>query len=534
MDNAGPGTFSSLANFIDDFTGPSGTINKVFGNPAVAPNVTLYMPYITDTFRVKENLTLTLGLRYEYWGTPGNALQFPAIDYKLGFGVPGAVFPNFYGFSQQPDRNNFAPRVGFAYTPRWGSKWFGDGKTVFRGGYGIFYDGLFTNILDNTASSVPNAFGGSIVGGSGRGQNNAQEQLANIVGVQDPMAITDTMSNKLLNPYTQQWNLNIERELPWNMVLTVAYVGTRGEKLFTNQDFNGATGVDNSGNYVRLNPNFNEIAVRSNGGDSWYNAAEVELNRTFRNGLLFRASYTYSKFNDDTSEVFTTTGGSSYPQILSCQKCDWGPSALDRRQRFIISSVWALPYSKANWLLKALTDRWQWSNITSFDSGSPDTAFDGLDINLDGHSGNDRPFLGNKSLPVADAGIDGSFIGLTPGSLYSLPVCVYGPGPCNPEPTTSFRFYIPGTSPGLVGNVGRNSIFGPGQIYSDQSIERKFPIPIGKMENQTLTFRTEFFNAFNHPNLFTPTYNLISPIYDQTAPTISGGRTIKFWLVYQF
>lgn len=533
-DAAGSGTYSSLANFIDDFTGPSGSINKVFGNPAVAPNVTLYMPYVTDTFRVKENLTVTLGLRYEYWGTPGNVLQYPAIDYKLGFGLPGAVFPNVYQFPQQGDRNNFAPRVGFAYTPHWGGRWLGDGKTVFRGGYGIFYDGLFTNILDNTASSVPNAFGGSIVGGSGRGQAQAQEQLGNIVGVQDPMAIVDTMSNKLLNPYTQQWNLDVQRELPWNLVLTLAYVGTRGEKLFTNQDFNGATGFDASGNYVRLNPEFNEIVVRSNGGDSWYNAAQVEVDRTFRGDFLLRASYTYSKFNDDTSEVFTTTGGSSFPQILSCQKCDWGPSALDRRQRLVISSVWALPYSKRNWVVKALTDRWQWSNITSFDSGAPDTAYDGLDVNQDGHSGNDRPFLGNASLPITDTGIDGSYLGLTPGSLYSIPVCVYGPGPCNPEPTSSFRFYIPESAPGLVGNVGRNSIFGPGQIYSDQSIERKFPIPIGKLEDQSLTFRTEFFNAFNHPNLFTPTYNLISPIYDQTAPTISGGRTIKFWLIYQF
>ena len=82
--------------------------------------------------------------------------------------------------------------------------------------------------------------------------------------------------------------------------------------------------------------------------------------------------------------------------------------------------------------------------------------------------------------------------------------------------------------------VKRNSLYGPGQIYSDQSIERKFPFHIGKFEGQSLLFRTEFFNAFNHPNLFTPTYNMLSPIYAQTGPTINGGRTIKFWLMYQF
>jgi len=529
-DAAGSGTYSSLANFIDDFTGPSGSINKVFGNPAVAPNVTMYAPYITDTFRVKSNLTFTLGLRYEYWGTPANVLQYPAINYKLGFGVPGAVFPNMYGFSQQPDRNNFAPRLGFAYTPHWGGRWLGNGNTVFRGGYGIYYDGLFTNILDNTAASSPNAFGGSIVGGSGRGQANAQEQLANVVGIPSPTAIIDTMSNKLVNPYTQQWNLDIQRELPGSLVLTVAYVGTRGEKLFANQDFNGAIGFDESGNYVRLNPNFNEIVVRSNAASSWYNAGQVQLERSFHRNFLLRASYTYSKLTDDASEVFTTTGGSSFPQILDCQKCDWGPSALDRRHRFVLSYVWALPYTQSNWLLKALTDQWQWSTITTFDSGAPDTVYDGLDFNADGHSGNDRPSIGNRSLPLTATGIDGSWVGGATGTYYDY-LCEFGPGPCAPQTANDFHFIIPASG---IGNVRRNSLYGPGQIYSDQSIERKFPIPVGKLEHQTLTFRTEFFNAFNHPNLFTPTYNMLSPIYAQTAPTINGGRSIKFWLIYEF
>ncbi|MGH9726757.1 MAG: TonB-dependent receptor domain-containing protein, partial [Candidatus Acidiferrales bacterium] len=192
------GTYSSLANFIDDFTGPAGSMNKVFGNPAVTPNVTMYAPFVIDTFRMRDNLTLTLGLRYEYWGTPANVLQFPTISSNSVLGVPGAVFPNMYGVPEQPDRNNFGPRVGFAYTPHWGGRWLGEDKTVFRGGYGIFYDGLFTNVIDNTASSAPNAFGGSIVGGNNRGAANAQSQLSNIIATPDPMAITDSMVSHLL------------------------------------------------------------------------------------------------------------------------------------------------------------------------------------------------------------------------------------------------------------------------------------------------------------------------------------------------
>src|SRR5208282_4369291 len=102
---------------------------------------------------------------------------------------------------------------------------------------------------------------------------------------------------------------------------------------------------------------------------------------------------------------------------------------------------------------------------------------------------------------------------------------------CVQGAANNFHFLIPGFGPG---NVHRNSLFGPGQIYFDTSIQRSFPIPMGKMENQSLMFRAEFFNAFNHPNLFTPSYVLIDPLYNNTAVTIAGGRSIKFWLKYEF
>jgi hypothetical protein len=87
---------------------------------------------------------------------------------------------------------------------------------------------------------------------------------------------------------------------------------------------------------------------------------------------------------------------------------------------------------------------------------------------------------------------------------------------------------------GGPGDVGRNSVFGPGQIYFDTSIQRDFPIHLWKLENQTLSFRTELFNALNHPNLFTPSYTILGTTYDNTAITINGGRQIRFWLKYSF
>jgi len=522
------GTYDAFGNFIDDYTGQSGTIDRTFGNPVIRPNMTIYAPYVQDTWRLKDNLTLSLGLRYEYWGTPANVLQYPAINYSLGFGVPGATFPGLFSYQQQSDRNNFAPRLGIAYTPHWGRKLFGHGATVIRAGYGVFYDGLFTNIVDNGAESAPNATGGSITGGAGRGQADSMATLASVTPTADSTATEDTISNKLVNPVTQQFNVDVQRELPGKMVLTASYVGNRGTHLFANQDFNPT--VDYG---PRMNPTFGEVVVRSNAGQSWYNAGELELERTLGTDITFRASYTYSKFSDDTSEVFTTTGLTSYAQILNCQKCDWGPSAFDRRHRFVLSYVWSMPYAKSNRLEKALTDRWQWSGIATFETGSPNNVSDGFDNIGNGHPGS-RPDLSNPKEPITATGIDGTQLGLsaTPGTFFPLNTCFFGePGPCAAEPASDFRFIIPAGGPG---DVGRNSLYGPGQIYFDTSIERRFPIPMGKLENQSLTFRAEFFNAFNHPNLFTPTYNLIDSLYAQTLPTILGGRVIKFWLKYEF
>jgi hypothetical protein len=519
------GGFSSLANFVDDFTGQGGTISKVFGNPVIHPTATMYMPYIQDTFRVKENLTIDMGLRYEYWGTVENSIQFPAINASLGVGLPGATFPSAFGFQQQPDRNNFAPRIGFAYTPRWGRRIFGDNKTVIRGGYGIFYDGLFTNILDNTAASAPNATGGNVTGGAGRGSANATAQLAAIVGVPNAFTTVDTIANNLRNPRTMQYNLDLQRELPGKFVMTAAYVGTRGASLFTNSDFNPTVDFG-----PRINPNFGDIVVRNNNAYSNYNSGQLEVERRFNTSFTIRGSYTYSKYLDDSSEVFTSTGGSSFAQNVLDQKADYGPSAFDRRHRLVVAYVWDMPYSDRNFLLKALTNRWEWSGILTFNSGSPDTVFDGFDVNGDGHGGNDRPVVSNTSLPITATGIDGAQIGLTPGSFYDIQQCLNGPT-CVAQPASDFHFLIPATG---LGTIGRNSVFGPGQEYFDTSIQRSFPFHIGRFEHQSLTFRTDFFNALNHPNLFTPTLNLISPQYDVAANTILGGRQIKFWLKYDF
>src|SRR5208282_4245935 len=164
---------------------------------------------------------------------------------------------------------------------------------------------------------------------------------------------------------------------------------------------------------------------------------------------------------DDASEVFTTTGLTSYAQILDFQKGDWGPSTFDHRHRFVGSYVWSMPYSKENRVLKALTDQWQWSGIASFETGDPNNPLDGFDNIGNGHPGS-RPNLGNPSISINTNGIDGFDI-FDPMSACGAPVCAPGTyfaltqtcldsatpeTDCVQGAAKNFHFLIPGFGPG--------------------------------------------------------------------------------------
>ena len=536
------GGFTGLANFIDDFTGVGGSIDKVFGSPVTLPFLATYAPYLQDTWHLRHNLSVDLGLRYEYQSTLENSLQFPSADTRLGIGLRGTSnFPGVFASQQQGDKNNFAPRVGFAYTPHVWSRFFGHDKTVIRAGYGIFYDQLFTNILDNTATSSPNAVQDTVNAGGGRGVANASAVLAGFSSTPSPTGSVSTIASNLRNPLTHQWNLDIQRELPGNFILTAAYVGTRGERLFVNQDFNPGTGqFDANGNLIRVNPNLGPILVRTNGGDSIYHAGQLTLDRKFSRGLLLRGAYTYSKFIDDTSEVFVTSGLSSFAQNVFNQGADRGLSAYDRRHRMVLTYVWNVPFVRGSGnrfssALQAITRDWQTSGIFTWSTGAPETFNDGFDVNGDGHGGNDRPNLGNPAAPLTAIGIDGTQLGLTntPGTFFgpNIQACLNGAPTCVATPASSFHFLIPASG---LGNVGRNTFISPGFQTYNLTVQRSFKISVHDVQRQQLLLRGEFLNAFNHPNLGIPSLNLTGGNLLNEAGTIKGGREIRVLLRYSF
>ena len=524
---AGGGGFSSFGNFIDNFTGNGGLAQIAFGNPVIKPKMFQDAFYIQDTWKLKSNFTLDYGLRYEYQNNPENSLPFPAVDTSK---APFEPFPSPVRVKESG--LNFGPRVGFAYTPKFWQGLFGQDKTVIRAGYGMFYDAFFTNILDNTAAGSPNAVVGFKQGLStdngGRGLAGASTLIPTISPILNPLNSVTTVDQNLTNPRTHQWNLDIQRELPGNFILTAAYVGTRGQRLFVNDQLNPGLGTG----LTRVNPNRGGITVRDNNGDSIYHGFNTKVERRFSKGLLLRGAYTFGKSIDNGSEVFTITGGSSFRQDNGPhgRQEERGLSAFDVRHRFSLAYVYNVPGLKfSNSALNAMayvTRNWEWSGTTAFQTGLPDTIFvGGIDTDGDRNANNNRPNLGNPAAPINSVGVDGRFIGKTPGVLFN--------NDTGAIVTANDVHWL--VQPGL-GNVGRNSVINPGTINFTMAVTRHFKVP--HLEGHDVAFRMEMYNPFNHKNNdFGEDFNVLDGkdfFLNSTQAVCDCGRLIKFQLKYAF
>ncbi len=524
---------TALANFVDNYTGSAGSVSKVFGSPITRPNQTIQGYYLEDAWRLRQSLTLTLGVRYECFGTPLNVLDYPAINPELG--QFSDAFPTV--IKQKQDLNNLAPRVGFAYTPRLLPRLFGNGKTVIRGGYGLFYDGLFNNILLNSAASAPNVAGGTITApASDRGLANASGLISAIApAAPSPSLSVTSVVSDIVSPITHQWNLNVERELPGNFLLTAAYVGTAGVRLFGNDEFNYRI------NNVRINRSRGAVMARTNGRHSSYHGGQFTLDRRFSHGMMMRGSYTLSRTLDNGSEVFTTSGGSTRVQDFASPGSDKGLSVYHRTHRVALTYVYEIPGVKsegAAWIpVRALTRDWQVSGTYFYQTGAPETIYiGGIDTNSDGNAFNGRPDLGSASAPFNSVGIDGTLFGVpTPAGMFyeaqNFLNCDDETIPCNPaKAADNFHFLVRSG----IGNVGRNTVETNSRHDWTFGLTRRFRIPIRGLESQNLELRAEMFNPFNHPNQGIPILDVLDPDFDNNTKTRFGGREIRFWLKWRF
>jgi len=546
---SGGEAFASFMQGISD----GGSITSV--TPNIDYRRQIYAFYALDDFKVTPRLTLNLGLRYEFFSTikeandnqatfdfasqsliapSGKNLQLtPTLATEMNIvtnGTRGLI---------NPDRNNFAPRIGLSYQI--------NDKLVLRTGYGIFYGGQENGPFSNPSpgfnppflsSESFNAPCGAPTANPADGQLDCSISTANNGGLplnvlaqgfpaqslSDPNAPElYSLDPHLVTPYTQQWHLGLEYQLPASAVLEVSYAGSRGLKLFGFFNGNQAVPVlgtdslptaprrpaNNSnwpggegGSCTLDTPDFCNPALdvsiptfRSNTFSN-YNSLQVRLEKRYTHGLQFEAAYTYAHALDNASSASLGSVNNGDFQDQRFPNRNYGNADFDVRHRFVLSYLYDLPFGRgrllahnANGVLNQIVGNWQMTGVFSAATGNFYTATDINDV-----SGGD--------------------CGGTVGYYCSRPALVGNPNASPCVPGTLFNtcaFADNSTNPGIIplgtfGDAGRNIIKGPGYKTWDTSFVKQFPIT----EQKRFEFRAEFFNVLNHVNYLFGQFGAIS------------------------
>jgi outer membrane receptor protein involved in Fe transport len=558
------GGFSDIGNFIDDFGGSGGGARRDFGSPAYYPELFRQAYFFQDRWRVNESLTLTLGLRYENFGNPINSLRTAAFTGL--FNVDPVTFTGPFSEPNEveDDNNNFSPTIGFAYSPSvtdgWLGRLFGDRRTVIRGGYQVGYDSFFNNIASNAATSSPNVVATntpSVVSAA------APRGLPNVSGslplVPRPLSALDSQAlviPDLVNPYYQRWSFGLQRELPGQFIVDMSYVGTKGTKLYINEDMNPLVPaslrvipattppIPASRLQGRLDSLQGSRLIRTNGGGSIYHAGQLQVLRRFADGFTLTAAYTYAKVIDNSSEVFGVAAVNSpqqtaVPSRFGGLRLDRAVSLFDRTHRAAFTYVYELPFMREqHGFVGRVLGGWQLSGVTSFETGVPLTVNNGQDA--DGLGGNlDRPDFNPNGQPGVRA---------VPSS--TSPTGYVNPDANNAPIDPGTAQYIgisanAGTTPARTGTLGRNTLRTPGLNNWDFNVQKTIAIT----ESVRLQFRTEFFNFFNHPQPGNPSVSPFSPGQEGISANVftspagrflnstfpdAGGRVIRWQLKLAF
>ncbi len=370
------------------------------------------------------------------------------------------------------------------------------------------YDIYFNNILSNTVASSPNAIGittlGSTVGG--RGFANASSTLPTAAPAPNPFATVSTVTTNLHNPKTFVWNFGIQREVPGSMILDVAYVGSRGLHLFLNEELNPVNPLTGQ----RIHPDRGPVQPRTNAGDSVYHSLQTRLERGFRDNLLFRFAYTWSKAIDNVnSEVFVTSGGTSRASdlldLFGGRRADRSVASYDVPHAASLTFLYDIPTFGENRFVRGITSGFTLAGIWRVQSGAVETAYlNGVDLNGDGVATNDRPAISNPNAPRNSVAFSNAFAEENFGFDFDPSTDVLDPSPTgywningSPIELNASRFVV---DPDIrTGIVGRNTLRAPSLNRFDVSLTKAIGMPFTPWENDKFEIRMDFFNVFNRP-----------------------------------
>ena len=468
--------------------------------------------YIQDAIRVRRNLTLQVGLRYEFT-TGWNEISGRAANYitdSTGVLLTAPRVANS-AFTANNATRLFSPRIGLAWDV------FGNGKTAIRAGFGTYYS--LIDALSFLLSSLPPYNGSATYTGSLPALlpiiANAPVSPSCGPGIPAPCTTYSPQGVQAdaKTPTVEEWNFSVQQQIGRDTALRVAYVGSHGYHGFLNIDPNtipaqicvnasgctaGGIGttkaiVPQGAKYIpvgtRPNPYLSAAFFWMTEGNSSYNALQLDLTRRLSRGLQFRAGYTWSK-NLDMNSGLTGAQAQNQAQMVMDRndpRRDWGPSALNVTSQSTISATWELPFGKgkkwmgnATGLGRMLVGGWQANTIATMLTGFPFTPQSGSNRSGDGNTKNpDRPSL--------DPSFTGPVILGTQTQWF------------NPN-----AFVLP--TVGTFGNVGRGTYTGPGLSEVDASMFKT----VALSERMTLQFRAEVFNLFNRTNLGTPNATVFS------------------------
>lgn len=465
--------------------------------------------FAQDTYKLRPNLTLDYGVRYQYFRQPfdenniessfipalyspsqvptcANALCTSLIrgtgNELNGIVIAGKNSP--YGRTiVPPDRNNFSPRVGFAYSPKFG----GEGKTVIRGGYGFYYDQVATFLVEDPTFTNPPFVNSASFSGTGLVSlaNPAAGALGNL-----PIRGAAGVSTNFRTPEIQQWSLGIQREIFKNAVLEVTYVGTKGDFLLDRRNINFVSPADTLAffqrtgstnvNSIRPFVGYSSVTLIETAAKSRYHGLLTSFNYRFGTAGLVSIAYTFSK---NMTNFTNDRDGVDAPQNPLNLAVEYAEARSSRRHIFAASYIYDVPFfrNNDNRAVRYLLDGYQISGITNIESGQPISRILASTTN-GGRNGNRSQLVGNPF-----GGLNG-----TTDPVTGLPY-FFDPN----------AFADPAL--GTFGNSGRSIIHGPGKNQTNLRVSRNFYL--NRDKGRYVQALVEAINAFNHTQFITTSIN---------------------------